>query len=107
MPGTCGAAVKRREVQHTNLIQLENESLGAAGAQQVLGLRAVWAVGLAEDGDGVLLDPLLDLGFDVGHFGEGGGAREEAAEDGGNFGGLGSGGLLDDGRGGGKDGMGW
>jgi hypothetical protein len=80
-PGKLGYLLR------TNLIQLDSIKLCAALAQQLLGLAAVWAVALAEDGDGVLVNDGLDLGLCGGHGGGRGGAREVAAQEG-NGGGL-------------------
>lgn len=66
----------------TNLVQLDREELGSAVAQQLLGGLAVWAVALAEDGDGVLVDDGLHLGLCGGHGGGAVGATEEAREEG-------------------------
>ncbi|KAB8343264.1 hypothetical protein FH972_022852 [Carpinus fangiana] len=55
-------------------------------AQQALRGLAVGAVALGEDGDGIVVDDALGLGLCGGHAGGAGGAREEAAEDGGNGG---------------------
>jgi len=67
-----------------NLIQLHQEVLCALLVQQSLGGFAVWAVGLGEDHDGVVVDNLLRLvlcGHDgVGTEGASGGAAEEAAK---------------------------
>jgi hypothetical protein len=70
------------------LIQLNRIELCALLAQKLLCLAAVWAVTLAEYGDGVLVDDGLDFGLCGGHRGGGGGAREEVAQEG-NRGGRG------------------
>jgi hypothetical protein len=77
---------KQRGNLRTDLVQLDSVELCAAVAQQLLGLAAVWAVRLGEDGDGVLVDDGLDLGLCGGHCGGRGGAREEVTQEG-NLGG--------------------
>ncbi|KAL6166605.1 hypothetical protein ACJQWK_07947 [Exserohilum turcicum] len=78
--------MRRRACARTDLVELDGVELCAALAQQLLGLAAVWAVRLGEDGDGVLVDDGLDLCLGSGHCGGRGGAREEVAQEG-NFGG--------------------
>jgi len=65
-----------------DLIQLNGVVLCAGLAQQRLGRLAVRAVGLGEDGDGVLVDDALGLCLCGGHTCGAGGAGEEAGEEG-------------------------
>ena len=70
----------------TDLVQFDGVEFRARVGEQLLGVLAVRAVGLAEDGDGVLVDDGLDFCLCGGHCGGGGaaGAAEEAADEGGN-----------------------
>lgn len=69
-PRTVPRFVERQcLVIRTNLVELDGVELCAAVAQKLLGLAAVWAVRLGEDGDGVLVDDGLDLGLCGGHGG--------------------------------------
>lgn len=63
------------------MVQLNGEELCATLAQELLCLAAVRAVGLAEDGDGVLIDDGLDFGLGGRHGGGAGGAVKEAREE--------------------------
>ena len=74
------------ECSHTDLVKLKDVGLCAHLAEEALSGLAVRAVGLGEDGDGVLVDDGLDLGLCSGHCGGRGGAREEVTQEG-NFGG--------------------
>lgn len=56
-------AEKRGRKQRTDLIQLDEERFRTHGAQRRFGRFAVWAVGFAEDGDGVVVDDLLRFGL--------------------------------------------
>ena len=70
--------------ERTDLVELDDVGLCALLAEEGLCGLAVRAVGLGEDGHGVLVDDALHLCLGGGHCGRRGGAAEEAAEDGGN-----------------------
>jgi len=64
-----------------NLVQLNGVKFCSLIREQLLRGAAVGAVGLAKDGDGVLVNDGLDLCLCGGHCGGAGGAREERAEE--------------------------
>lgn len=70
---------ERRSDKHTDLVELEGVVLGAERREELLGGLAVRAVGLGEDGDGIVVDDVLGLGLCGGHGCGTRGSSKEAA----------------------------